>query len=117
MDTRTLLRLEGLVVGVGATAAFFLAGGAPLSFLVVVLLPDLSMAGYLIDGTWGSRTYNAVHTYALPVAALVAGYWAGAGLVTGIALVWIAHIGGDRALGYGLKYRDADFSTTHIQRS
>jgi hypothetical protein len=30
-----------------------------------------------------------------------------------LALVWFAHIGMDRALGYGLKYDDA-FTHTHL---
>ena len=33
----------------------------------------------------------------------------------GVALVWFAHIGMDRALGYGLKY-DTDFKDTHLGR-
>ena len=116
MDARILLRIEGLAVGLAATGAFFLAGGRPLLFVALILLPDLSMAGYLLDSTWGSRTYNAVHTYALPAALLLWGFWSGTSLATVVALVWIAHIGGDRALGYGLKSADADFGTTHLQR-
>ena len=36
-------------------------------------------------------------------------------LAGSIALVWFAHIGLDRALGYGLKY-DAGFRFTHLGR-
>jgi hypothetical protein len=32
-----------------------------------------------------------------------------------IALIWSAHVGIDRALGYGLKYNDA-FASTHLGR-
>ena len=32
-----------------------------------------------------------------------------------VALVWLAHIGFDRALGYGLKYA-AGFDRTHLGR-
>ena len=32
-----------------------------------------------------------------------------------LALIWSAHIGFDRALGYGLKY-DTGFSFTHLGR-
>ena len=32
-----------------------------------------------------------------------------------VALIWLAHIGMDRLLGYGLKYPSA-FKDTHLQR-
>ena len=32
-----------------------------------------------------------------------------------VALIWLAHIGIDRALGYGLKY-EAGFGFTHLGR-
>jgi hypothetical protein len=32
-----------------------------------------------------------------------------------IALIWLAHVGFDRALGYGLKYATA-FGDTHLGR-
>lgn len=35
--------------------------------------------------------------------------------VLAVALIWLAHIGFDRALGYGLKY-DTGFSFTHLGR-
>ena len=59
--------------------------------------------------------YNTVHTYALPVALAAAGVLAGADGLVAVSLIWIAHIGADRALGYGLKY-PTDFKDTHLQR-
>jgi hypothetical protein len=32
-----------------------------------------------------------------------------------LALVWLVHVGADRALGYGLKY-PTRFEDTHLQR-
>jgi hypothetical protein len=65
-------------------------------------VPDLSMAGYLA----GVRlvTYNAIHTYLGPF--VLAGYSIVADRQTLLllALIWIAHIGFDRMLGFGLKY-------------
>jgi len=40
---------------------------------------------------------------------------ADSGVAVQVALIWFAHIGADRALGYGLKYPSA-FSDTHLQR-
>jgi hypothetical protein len=36
-------------------------------------------------------------------------------LATKLALIWLTHIGLDRALGYGLKY-PTHFKDTHLQR-
>lgn len=56
-----------------------------------------------------------MHTYALPIALGVAGVLGDSSLATQIALIWVAHIGMDRLLGYGLKYPTA-FKDTHLQR-
>jgi hypothetical protein len=40
---------------------------------------------------------------------------ADADLAVQLALIWLAHIGVDRLLGYGLKYPDR-FRETHLQR-
>jgi hypothetical protein len=37
--------------------------------------------------------------------------------VVAIAVIWAAHIGMDRMIGYGLKYAGGDFKETHIQRA
>ena len=36
-------------------------------------------------------------------------------LVLSLAMIWLAHIGIDRALGYGLKYQTG-FAFTHLGR-
>ena len=50
-----------------------------------------------------------------PVALLTLGFGLGSPLTLSIALIWLAHIGIDRALGYGLKY-SAGFGFTHLGR-
>jgi hypothetical protein len=42
-------------------------------------------------------------------------YFTGRPALLAVALIWIAHIGFDRLLGYGLKYI-SDFKHTHLQR-
>jgi hypothetical protein len=112
---RLLLRLEGLVVAVASIYAYHGLGGSWAWFALLLLAPDLSMFAYLAGPRAGAIAYNAVHIYLGPavVAALA---WAmhlpGLGSV---ALIWIAHIGIDRAMGYGLKYATA-FSDTHLGR-
>ena len=41
------------------------------------------------------------------------GCLSGTELIVGLALIWIAHIGMDRLLGYGLKY-PSGFRDTHL---
>jgi hypothetical protein len=71
------------------------------------------MIGYLGSPKLGAITYNAVHTYVGPL--LLAGYSAGTGhgAMLLLSLIWAAHIGLDRMLGYGLKY-PAEFKDTHL---
>lgn len=108
-----LLRAEGLAVFVAALLAYHALGAAWWLFVVLFLAPDLSFLAYLVDRRTGAAVYNAVHTYVLPVGLGILAYYATAPLGMALALIWIAHIGIDRALGYGLKYRTA-FGDTHL---
>lgn len=110
-----LLRAEGLVVLAGALALYAWGGYGWLAFVLLLFAPDLAMAGYLLNPRVGSIAYNLGHTYSLPLVlalvSLVAGFEQGQQL----ALIWLAHIGLDRALGYGLKYATG-FKDTHLAR-
>jgi hypothetical protein len=110
-----LLRLEGLAVAAGALVLYFDAGYGWLLLLLLILAPDLSALGYVAGNRVGALTYDLAHTYVGPVALAVAGVLAESGTATQLALIWIAHIGADRLLGYGLKY-PTGFRDTHIQR-
>ncbi len=113
MQPRVLLRLEGLVAVGIALAGYIVLEGPIWLFLVLILAPDLSMLGYLAGPRWGSRSYNAVHTYAFPLLLGAGAYWFDSPTALLIALVWIAHIGADRLMGYGLKY-PTGFKDTHL---
>lgn len=112
---RLLLHLEGAALFVAATVAFFVLGGTWWVFLLLLLVPDLGMLGYLAGPGRGARTYDAVHTTVAPLALLGLSLVAGTPFVTGLALIWLAHIGMDRAVGYGLKYATS-FHDNHMQR-
>ncbi len=71
------------------------------------------MLGLLAGEKIGARTYNVVHSYTLPLAAGAIGYFAGIAWLVPVALIWAAHIGIDRAVGYGLKYPSA-LDHTHL---
>ncbi|HWH06226.1 MAG TPA: DUF4260 domain-containing protein [Gaiellaceae bacterium] len=112
---RALLRLEGAAVAAGAVALYFHLGHGWLLLVVLALAPDLAMLGYLAGPRAGSVAYDLAHTSALPVALGLAGVLGDIPLAVQLALIWVAHIGLDRALGYGLKY-PTGFKDTHLQR-
>ena len=110
-----LLRAEGLAL-FGAALVLYLRGDYSLLLAAFVFLaPDLSFAGYLAGPRIGSYGYNALHTTVGPLVLGVAGVLADERLVIALALIWLGHIGFDRALGYGLKYPSA-FKDTHFER-
>ena len=82
---------------------------------LAILLPDLSAIGYLRGTRVGARVYNLFHITALPGALVAIGWSQNLSLASALALIWLAHIGMDRVLGYGLKYDD-DFQHTHLSR-
>lgn len=115
MNPRLLLRAEGLAVFAGSTAAYFALDGSPWLFLLLLFAPDLSMAGYLAGPRVGSRLYNLGHTYVVPLGIAGFGLWLSVPVAVLVALVWTAHIGFDRLVGYGLKY-PTSFGDTHLGR-
>lgn len=112
---RLLLHLEGLAVLVGACALYGRLGFNWTWFAVFLLAPDISMLGLLASPRIGAACYNAVHTYLAPVVLLGALRLFHLSGCDWIVLVWFAHIGLDRCVGYGLKYPE-DLKRTHLQR-
>ena len=112
---RTMLRLEGLALFTGMTLLYAVWGGSWWIYAILFLVPDLSFAGYLAGPRAGAIVYNAAHSYMAPMTLMVTGFAIEAPLVLSIAMIWLAHIGIDRALGYGMKYVTG-FGFTHLGR-
>ena len=112
---KILLRLEGLTLFAGMTLLYAVWGGSWWIYVILFLVPDLSFAGYLADAKIGAILYNAAHSYMAPVALMTASFALASPLWLSVAMIWLAHIGIDRALGYGLKYT-AGFTFTHLGR-
>ena len=113
---RTLLRIEGACVLAVSLLAYRSHGAGWTAFAIAFLAPDLSFLGYLAGPRVGALLYNAAHAYVGPLACLAAGaLWGGSGWpwLTAAGLIWSAHIGLDRALGFGLKY-GIGFKATHL---
>ena len=110
---RTLLRLEGLTLFAGMTLLYAVWGGSWWVYAILFLAPDLSFLGYLAGPPAGAIVYNAAHSYLAPMALMTTGFTLSSPLVLSVAMIWLAHIGIDRALGYGLKY-SAGFGFAHL---
>lgn len=112
---RLLLRIEGLVLFACAIALYVREDFSLLALVLLFLAPDLSFIGLAGGQRVGAVAYDAAHTYVGPIllASVAAITEWDAGVMLG--LIWLAHIGIDRALGYGLRYPDA-FRETHLQR-
>ncbi|MBR0671085.1 DUF4260 family protein [Neoroseomonas soli] len=114
VTARPWLRAEGAALMAGAAGAYAALGGNWWVFALLFLAPDLTMLGYLRDARLGAGLYNAGHSTIGPLALAAAG-WAWWPAALPIAMIWLAHIGFDRALGYGLK-SPAGFGFTHLGR-
>jgi hypothetical protein len=110
-----LLRAEGLALFAAALALYVREDCSILLLVVLFLAPDLSFVGLAGGQRVGAIAYDAAHTYVGPIllaSGALIGEWS-----TGVqlGLIWLAHIGIDRALGYGLRYPNA-FHENHLQR-
>jgi hypothetical protein len=112
---KLLLHLEGLAVFMVVILLYAHQGFSWWMFALLLLAPDLAMLAYMINIHAGSIAYNLVHTYTLPL--ILAAICFSTGWMPGVqlALIWLAHIGMDRSVGYGLKYPN-HFKDTHLSR-
>lgn len=111
----TLLRIEGAALFVLCVYLYHLTGAGWGLFLLLFLWPDLFMLGYLGGARLGASLYNLAHVEALPLVLAGAAYGMHRIMLLAFALIWLAHIALDRALGFGLKY-PTFFKDTHLQR-
>ena len=110
------MHLEGAAVAALALFAYQWNHGSWGLFAVLFLVPDVSMVGYLANVRAGAAAYNAIHTYVGPLCLALYSFSTDHRTVLLISLIWIAHIGFDRMLGYGLKY-PTFFKDTHLSPS
>lgn len=112
---RTLVRLEGAAVALATIVLYFHADYPWWLLAALALAPDLALLGYAFGPVVGAVAYDLVHTYVVPVTLAMVGVVSDTDAAVQVGLIWMAHIGVDRAVGYGLKYGNA-FRETHLQR-
>jgi hypothetical protein len=115
-SSRLLLRLEGAAVLAVAVGIYAVYGASWWWFAGLFLLPDAFMVGYLSNPRVGAVVYNLGHTYVTPLLLGGIAFALKASFLGSVALIWTAHIGLDRLLGYGLK-APTGFHSTHLTPS
>jgi hypothetical protein len=110
---KSALRLEELFIAGLAFYLFLALGFVWWWFPLLLLVPDVSMIGYLANPRLGALTYNVVHHRGLGVACYIAGGVIRQPWLQAAGLVLLAHSSIDRVMGYGLKHADS-FQHTHL---
>lgn len=112
-----MLHLEGLELLLLSLFIFHWFHGNWWMMLALILLPDIGMLGYLWNPKLGSILYDMTHTATVPAVLMVIFWLFHLHLEATVPFlaIWVAHIGADRILGYGLKY-PTNFKDTHLQR-
>lgn len=82
-------------------------------FPACILIPDLSMVGYLFNTKTGALLYNIFHHKLLGIALGGLGFWIPYDFIAFTGLILFGHSAMDRMLGYGLKFPD-NFKHTHL---
>lgn len=84
-------------------------------FFGCLLLPDVSMVGYVAGPKTGAYIYNFFHHKAVALLVYFTGTWFASEIVTFAGIILFAHSCMDRLFGYGLKFV-TDFKDTHLGR-
>lgn len=112
-SVKAVLRFEGLSILLLTLYLYHSFNYSWVTFGVFFLLPDVSFAGYLFGKKIGAISYNIAHSLIGTCIVLFLGMSLSLEFFNIAGLIWLAHIGFDRALGYGLKYSEG-FGYTHL---
>ncbi|MGE7674264.1 DUF4260 domain-containing protein [Lysinibacillus sp. NPDC094403] len=115
MKLRKIISFEYLIAFLGSVFFYWHFEFSFLYFVLFLLLPDVSMLGYIVNTKVGALFYNIGHSLILPAILMIVGFVIISTPLLMASIIWLAHIFLDRALGYGLKYDEA-FTKTHLQQ-
>ncbi|MFL0353846.1 DUF4260 domain-containing protein [Xanthomarina sp. GH4-25] len=110
---RNSLKLEEVLMFVFGVLAFNQLDFAWWWFLVLILLPDVSMLGYLINSKIGAFTYNVFHHKGVAIGVYLLGVYFQNEMLQLIGIILFTHASMDRVFGYGMKFTDG-FKHTHL---
>ena len=110
---KTNLKIEELFQFLIGIAAFSQLDYSWWVFPALILLPDISMIGYLVNTKTGAICYNLFHSKTLAIIFLGLGYFYLGEPYILVGIILYSHSAFDRFFGYGLKYTDS-FKNTHL---
>lgn len=109
----TAIKLEELGMFLFSIFVFSLLPYEWWWFPVLILVPDISMVGYLVNNRIGAILYNIFHHKAIGLAIIAIGHYADAPLIILAGTILFGHSSMDRLFGYGLKTFQG-FKYTHL---
>ncbi|MEO6176499.1 MAG: DUF4260 domain-containing protein [Flavobacterium circumlabens] len=110
---KTIIKLEELGLFILGIYLFSLLNYEWWWFLVLILAPDFSMLGYILNTKIGAYSYNLFHHKGLSVLLYLAGCYLKIELLQLVGVILFSHAAMDRIFGYGLKY-EKGFKYTHL---
>lgn len=111
---KMLLKSEELIQFLAAIYLFSRLTFAWWWFPALILAPDISMIGYLVNPYVGAIFYNIAHHKGLGIVIGLLGLMMGNQTLMLAGIILFAHSSMDRMLGYGLKYSDS-FKHTSLE--
>jgi len=110
---KNLIRIEELAMFILSIFLFSGLSYAWWVFPALLLVPDLSMAGYLVNSKVGAACYNIIHHKAVGICCYLAGLIFIIPILQLTGVILFAHSCMDRMFGFGLKYNQG-FKYTHL---
>lgn len=110
---KALLKLEDLAELLLSVFLFTRLDFSWWWYPALILVPDLSMLGYVINTRVGAGLYNLVHHKGTGIVVGIIGLVLANQQLLLAGIILFGHSAMDRVFGYGLKYSD-DFKHTHL---
>ena len=110
---KNILKLEELGMFCLSIILYNMLGYSWWLYVLLILTPDISMLGYLVNPKAGSITYNIFHHKGIAVLIYLIGMFSFNYPLVVAGIILFGHSSMDRFLGFGLKYGDA-FKHTHL---
>lgn len=108
-----IIRIEEGILFVVSIYIFNLLPFAWWWFLVLILIPDIGMLGYLHNKKTGAILYNIFHHKGIAMVIYFMGIYLHNDVLQLAGVIVFGHASLDRLFGFGLKFED-DFKHTHL---
>lgn len=108
-------RIEGGFILAACAVVYLLIRGDPWIFALLFFSFDISILGYLVNAKVGAISYNTVHSFIGPTVLFMIGLLTSSDKAIYFTLIWLAHLGFDRMIGFGMMYPD-EFGNSHLAK-